>query len=68
MQDCERCVQWVLDNIYRPGDVIHLFHVVTHDTVRSLECFSRPMEDDLPPEHYQEMLVEHAHTMIQERF
>ena len=39
------------------GDCIHLFHVVTHDTARSLECFSRPMEEDLPPEYHQEMLV-----------
>ena len=39
------------------GDCIHLFHVVTHDTARSLECFSRPMEEDLPPEYHQELLV-----------
>jgi len=74
-QDCERCVQWVLDNVYRPGapraarrpcspsslrplltqcragDVIHLFHVVTHDMSRSLEHFSAS-EEDLPPEHH----------------
>ena len=81
LQDCERCLQWVLDNVYRAGvplqctrsnlpvcpawgdsiwsagDVIHLFHVVTHNTARSLECFSTPQED-LPPErHHQEMLV-----------
>ena len=36
--------------------MVHLFHVVTHDTARSLECFSGPAED-LPPEHHQEMLV-----------
>ena len=37
--------------------MIHLFHVVTHNTARSLECFSTPQED-LPPErHHQEMLV-----------
>lgn len=81
VQDCERCLHWVLGNVFRPGtraarcqsvpccgwqaspqtlcagDCIHLFHVVTHDTARSLECFSRPMEEDLPPEYHQEMLV-----------
>ena len=43
--------------VHAAGDCIHLFHVVTHDTARSLECFSRPMEEDLPPEYHQEMLV-----------
>jgi hypothetical protein len=79
-QDCERCVQWVLDNVYRPGalraarcpclprslrllltqcragDVIHLFHVVTHDMSRSLEHFSAS-EEDLPPEHHRGLQV-----------
>ena len=56
---CVSAFLWAASKVHTPcaGDCIHLFHVVTHDTARSLECFSRPMEEDLPPEYHQELLV-----------
>ncbi|KAK9917547.1 hypothetical protein WJX75_005646 [Coccomyxa subellipsoidea] len=58
-EDCERALQWCLDNVYRKGDTIHLLHVVPHAHNSSFSHLD---------EHQDEMLAEQARGFIEDRF
>ena len=54
-QDCERALEWCLENMYRKGDTVHLLHVVPHARSSYSGLFTHP------DEHQQELLVRPWH-------
>jgi nucleotide-binding universal stress UspA family protein len=63
----EHSLDWTLQNLYRPGDVIHLVHVVPRQQLA--QSFGAPPVDFLPQQDPvgHEMLLQHAETFIRER-
>eukprot|EP00891_Asterochloris_glomerata_P003738 jgi/Astpho2/3738/Aster-04922 len=59
-EENERALSWALENMYRPGDVLHFLHVVPHHA--SGNAFAPQTEQQ------EELMREHAKTWIQERF
>ena len=66
LQDCKQALQWALDNIYRTGDVVHLLHVTAVDQSSHISAFGQ--SDEHEEEHQEELKVEHARMVLEERF
>lgn len=64
---CEGAVRWAMDNCYRPGDEVHLLHVIPR--LQLAASFGAPPVDFLPyqdPNAYQS-LIKSAEAFIAER-
>lgn len=67
-QSSDRLVQWTIDQMYREGDELHLFHVIPPGQYVVLSTdlgLEEIVEDD---ENTQRRVEQHARAFIQERF
>eukprot|EP00884_Botryococcus_braunii_P002094 jgi/Botrbrau1/11886/Bobra.126_2s0019.1 len=67
--ECERAVGWTVENLVRPGDEVHLVHVIPRMQVASMYPGAPPV-DFLPqqdPLSY-EQLIKNAEHFITQRF
>ena len=65
--DSEDALQWTLQNLYRPGDVLHFLHVVPRQ--EPAPTYGAPPVDFLPqqnPNSFQQ-LAEQAQSFIKDR-
>ncbi|KXZ53367.1 hypothetical protein GPECTOR_7g1263 [Gonium pectorale] len=68
MQASQKALQWAVDNIYRPGDEFHLFHVIPPGQYVVLSTdlgMEEVVEDD---ENTRKAVEANAHKILSEKF